>query len=290
MSTNIPQEVVSALASSVPTEFAGLGEPVYIGAGDDVVAYRWGTRILRLPIRAEAAELLENEYRWISEATKLLCESGFAVPTPRYWGHSSDVFEYPWTLVDYVDGEPLHTIPIDKRGHVARDLAVALATLHQPAADDAPAGRCRAAPLSMHADTFDSRVSHSFDKQLLRARFEAGCNADRWSAEPVWCHGNPHPANIIAADGRLSGLIDFGELGRGDPAVDYAGFYLGFTREHRADARVILRAMGVAGDDSLWLRARGWAAVMTASLLATDNRRLRQVGEDAAALLADSPV
>jgi aminoglycoside phosphotransferase (APT) family kinase protein len=42
----------------------------------------------------------------------------------------------------------------------------------------------------------------------------------RWAEPPVWVHGDLHPANILVQRGRISGVIDFGDLTAGDPAAD----------------------------------------------------------------------
>ena len=60
--------------------------------------------------------------------------------------------------------------------------------------------------------------------------------------------------NLLAVQGRLSAVIDFGCLGAGDPAGDVmaAWLYLG------ADTRDLFRAV-LQVDDATWARGRGWA-------------------------------
>jgi aminoglycoside phosphotransferase (APT) family kinase protein len=38
----------------------------------------------------------------------------------------------------------------------------------------------------------------------------------------VWLDGDLHPGNMLVIGGRLSGVIDFGDLTSGDPATDLA--------------------------------------------------------------------
>ncbi len=64
-------------------------------------------------------------------------------------------------------------------------------------------------------------------------------------------------------DGQLTGLLDFGGLGIGDPTVDLHGAWELFEPDARAAFRSRLDV-----DDATWLRAKAWAlaiALMTFS-------------------------
>ena len=54
---------------------------------------------------------------------------------------------------------------------------------------------------------------------MLRA-WVAALRAPRYSPLPVWLHGDLHPAHILVHQGRVSGVIDFGDITSGDPASD----------------------------------------------------------------------
>ena len=58
----------------------------------------------------------------------------------------------------------------------------------------------------------------------------------------------------MRSDGRISGVIDWGLAGVGDPACDLSVAWSLRTGE----SRDIFRA-GVGGDDATWARGRGWA-------------------------------
>jgi aminoglycoside phosphotransferase (APT) family kinase protein len=84
----------------------------------------------------------------------------------------------------------------------------------------------------------------------------------------------------LVDDGRISGVIDFGDITAGDPASDLAvawmllppGCHAGFWSAYQA-------AGGWAGD-ALQARARGWALNFAIVFLAhsEDNPVLRKVG------------
>jgi len=49
---------------------------------------------------------------------------------------------------------------------------------------------------------------------------EAALEAPVWDGQAVWLHGDLLATNLLVRNGRLSGVIDFGCLGVGDPACD----------------------------------------------------------------------
>ena len=65
-------------------------------------------------------------------------------------------------------------------------------------------------------------------------------------------HADLDSRNLLASDGRLSGLVDFGGLGVGDPACDVGPAWKMFSGEAR---NVFLDATSV--DEAMSARARG---------------------------------
>jgi aminoglycoside phosphotransferase (APT) family kinase protein len=86
----------------------------------------------------------------------------------------------------------------------------------------------------------------------------------------VWLHGDPHPGNLVAAEGRLTGLLDFGDMTAGDPACDLATAWLTFDAAGRAAFRDRADALADARgplDPGRWRRAAGWALAMASALV-----------------------
>ena len=75
----------------------------------------------------------------------------------------------------------------------------------------------------------------------------------------MWLHGDLHPANLLIEDGRLSAVIDFGDLTAGDPATDLAVAWMLLPPAVRERFRVAARGPSESIDDATWLRASGWA-------------------------------
>ena len=113
----------------------------------------------------------------------------------------------------------------------------------------------------------------------LRAVWAQACAAPVWDGPAMMLHGDLHPANILlAADGSLAGVIDFGDVGAGDPAVDLAVGWLMFDAGAR---QRFIGAFGSSVDRDTWTRARGWALVLSTAMLSNsdDNPPMFSVGE-----------
>jgi aminoglycoside phosphotransferase (APT) family kinase protein len=78
--------------------------------------------------------------------------------------------------------------------------------------------------------------------------------APLYHGTPRLLHGDLHWGNLLARDGRLHAVIDWGSLAKGDPAPDLLPAWWLFDHETRA---IFLAAAGA--DASMIARGRGWA-------------------------------
>jgi aminoglycoside phosphotransferase (APT) family kinase protein len=92
------------------------------------------------------------------------------------------------------------------------------------------------------------------DTEAVSWVWESALHAPVWHGPPVWIHGDLQSGNLLVQRGRLSGVIDFGGLGVGDPACDLMVAWTLFTGESRNIFHAALKV-----DDATWARARGWA-------------------------------
>jgi aminoglycoside phosphotransferase (APT) family kinase protein len=92
------------------------------------------------------------------------------------------------------------------------------------------------------------------DTKAATAVWEAALELPAWSGAPVWLHGDLQSGNLLAVDGELTAVIDFGCLGVGDPACDLMVAWNLFSGEAREAFRTAL-----AVDGATWARGRGWA-------------------------------
>ncbi|HEX3089775.1 MAG TPA: phosphotransferase, partial [Ilumatobacteraceae bacterium] len=104
-----------------------------------------------------------------------------------------------------------------------------------------------------------------------------------WAGSTRWLHGDLHPSNMLTCDGRLSAIIDFGDITSGDPATDLALAWMMFEQRERAVFRE-----AAAIDDDTWRRAAGWALNLSlAYMTADDTTSMPSIGRVTLAAVLD---
>lgn len=234
--------------------------------GWDNVVYRLGDELaVRLPRRRIAVQLARNEQRWLGAIAERL---PVAVPEVERIGRPGRGFPWPWSIVRWVEGAPLDEdlLGPDEAPRWGRILA----TLHRPADSDAPVNPYRGQRL--RPGITEDRLARL---PIGRATRTVLCDAVERAAlaelpAPCWIHGDLHPRNILAVSGRITGIIDWGDLTAGDPATDLASTWILFESSERMTA---LTAYGGL-DEAATARMVGWA-VHLGAMLATiaDDRR-----------------
>lgn len=251
--------------------------------GWDNVTWRLGDDVaVRLPRRALAVPLIEHEQRALPLLAPVLSAVGVRTPLPLVAGAPTADFPWPWSLVPWLPGLQALGLPRAENSAWAEQLAVALRALHVTAPHDAPHNPVRGVPLAHRDDSVRSRLADlppSIADPLSRI-WRIGLAASP-ATESVWVHGDLHPGNILIDRGRLTALIDFGDVTAGDPAYDLAAGWLAFDAMGRQRFRL---ATGDRYDDETWVRARAWAAAVAVILAhASDDRDdLRTLGLETA--------
>ncbi|MGW6155046.1 aminoglycoside phosphotransferase family protein [Streptomyces sp. NPDC055144] len=263
----IGEAVVRSLLEEQCPDLAGLElhQPV---RGWDNQLWRLGAELaVRLPRTPRAPDLLRKEHRWLPLLTPRL---PLPVPTPLRLAEPSGLFPHPWTIAEWVPGDPADRSPISEGGRSAETLAGFLSALHEEAPADAPANPGRGVPLAALAHHFEEalRAVASHVPEGVRQVLDEAVAAPAWEGPPMWLHGDLHPANVVVSGGALSGVVDFGELCAGDPATDLAA---GWHLLPAPAIPVFLDTYGGAGggaDEAMIRRARGWAVLSALSLVA----------------------
>jgi aminoglycoside phosphotransferase (APT) family kinase protein len=85
------------------------------------------------------------------------------------------------------------------------------------------------------------------DRRAVMRVWEAVIVAPTWDRSPVWLHGDLHHANILVHRGRISGVIDFGDITSGDPATDLSVAWMLLPAEcHDASATPTAQQAGTS--------------------------------------------
>jgi aminoglycoside phosphotransferase (APT) family kinase protein len=280
-------DLVRRLLASQHPDLAELPLELMANGWDNVMC-RLGTDLLvRLPRREMGGRLVRHEQRWLPVLAPRL---PLPVPAPVRIGLPADGYPWSWSIVPSLPGQVAGITPPADPASAATTLGAFLRALHTPAPEDAPVNPVRGVPLSARGDAVASNMTilgDRIDRETVQARWDEALRVPAWDGPPLWLHGDLHPANILVHDGRISGVIDFGDITSGDPATDLAVAWSLIAAEHR---ETFWAAYGPQADEATRRRAKGWALAFSLVYLAysADNPLLEQMGRHThAAVLAD---
>jgi len=284
----ISAELARALLARQHPDLADLPIELAVEGWDNAV-FRLGDDLaLRLPRRAIGAELIRHEQRWLPLLKDRL---PLAIPAPVRIGVAQDNYPWPWSVTPWFAGETADLAPPDEdQGEV---LGGFFRALHLPAPEDAPRNPVRGVPLAERLPAFEARIAGLAAKGVrldaqIQAVWEDAVAAPN-DAAPTWIQGDPHPRNVVVADGRITAIIDWGDMAQGDRASDLASVWM--VLPSAAARRHAMAACG-AVSEATWRRARGWAVLYGVLLLdagLTDDPRMAAIARATFERLIDAP-
>jgi aminoglycoside phosphotransferase (APT) family kinase protein len=231
-------------------------EPVAMSGWDNRTFHLGKEMSVRLPSAADYELQIEKEHQWLP---KLAPHLPLPIPVPLAIGKPEHGYPWKWSIYRWLEGESTNSAPINDLTEFAADLANFLVALHKIDTTGGPAPGLhsfhRGGSLSMYdADTRRAITSleGKINTSSVTAVWEAALNAS-WKNPPVWVHGDISAGNLLVKAGKLSAVIDFGQLAIGDPACDLA---ISWTLFHGKSREIFLRMLSL--DKDTWARARGW--------------------------------
>ncbi len=219
--------------------------------GDDLVA--------RLPRASWAVDQVDTDARWLPLLAPHL---PVPVPVPIVVGQPGPDYPWPWTVVPWLPGRnpaagmDLVDLAIELAGFVRAMIAI------EPLNGPVKKGIERGVPLEWRDELTRRSIEtlgNRIDGPAVMAAWDEAMGVDSWLGQPVWLHGDLMKGNLLVDGGRLSAVIDFGALGRGDPAIELLPCWDLFDARARA---AYAEALGF--DEAT--RTRGWAWPLSITL------------------------
>lgn len=269
----IDESLVRRLVAGQFPQWANLPVRAVGRSGWDNRTFHLGEDMLvRLPSAARYAGQVEKEYTWLPKLAPLL---PLSIPTPLALGQPAEGFPWKWSIYRWLAGETAASARISDLREFATSLGGFLVAFHRIDSTGGPrAGQQnfhRGGALAVYdAETRKaiSALKGKIDVDAATKLWDAALSTT-WKGSPVWVHGDVSAGNLLVRERRLSAVIDFGQLGVGDPACDLAIAWTLFEGESRRNFRTLLPL-----DADTWARGRAWtlwkALIVAAGLTNTN--------------------
>lgn len=256
---DIDECLVHALLKSQCPHWANFPLKALVSSGTDNALFRLGSEyVVRLP-RIEWAtgsinKSINKEYEWVPKIARFL---KIPISEPLFKGNPYKSYPWPWTVTKWNEG---HNPNFEKENEyelLAKDLACFLNELHGIKLANGPSSRRGISLKGVDEETKTAlgELEGEVDIQAVTSLWKQLSSVPSWSNAPVWVHGDFLPGNILVQNNRLSAVIDFSDVGIGDPACDLVIAWSLL----RSRSRKIFREHLENIDDSTWERGRGWA-------------------------------
>lgn len=204
-----------------------------VGEGWDNAAYRVNDEwLFRFPRREVGAALIMSELQFLPT---LGAHLPIPIPSPTYVGGPEGEYPYPFLGYEWIPGETActHEWTDEERAEFAAPLGRFLKTLHSiPVSPEAPSDTLNRADVAARVPMVKERLervkllAEDIDFSKVPKLLDECIRTTPHRGAHVWCHGDLYARHIITnGHGRLSGVIDWGDLHAGDPAVDLGIVY-----------------------------------------------------------------
>lgn len=211
---------------------------------------------IRLPSGKKYEPQIQKEAKWLPVLAQHL---SLPITAPVAKGKPTPEYPLAWSINRWLVGETVTHTNVDLQ-KFAIELARFLKELEAINAENGPQAGAhnfyRGGDLAVYIEEFEQALTQ-LPAGPQRNHYQdiwTTALATKWEKKPVWVHGDIAVGNLLVNDGHLSGVIDFGILGTGDPACDLVIAWTFFDSKSR---KAFKEEMGL--DDTTWQRGKGWA-------------------------------
>lgn len=255
----INESMVQELLDTQCSSWKNLPLTAIPSTGTEHVLFRLGTDyIIRFP-RVEWStgsvnKTIEKEFKWVPQLSKLL---NVPVAEPIFKGNPDENYPWSWIIAKWNDGHIPDFEKANEYNQLAKDLAYFLNDLHKINLPNGPLSRRGLPLLELDIQTRKAiiELESEIDTQAVTKLWIQLINVPKWKQSPVWVHGDFLPGNVLVKNNRLNAVIDFSDLGIGDPACDLIIAWSLFNTTSRQIFRNYLENI----DNNTWERGKGWA-------------------------------
>lgn len=212
----------------------------------------------RFPLQATEPDATRRVLEAEAEASAEFARAcSVAAPEPAGIGAPGHGYPLPWSVQTWVRGTDASEEDASDSAAFARDLANLITALRGVDTRGRTfSGGNRGGHLPDHDEWVDEcleKSRHLLDVPRLTVLWNHFRKLPRTAAD-VMSHGDLIPANVLVADGRLTGVLDCGGFAPADPALDIiAGWHLLVD-----GPREVFRSE-LGCDDLEWERSKAWA-------------------------------
>ena len=229
-----------------------------LGSGwDNTVFTVGGEWIFRFPRREVVLPGFRLEIEYLPRLAPLL---PVPIPVPERIGEPSEAFPWPFFGARMLPGVELCEAPETPRGRLAVELARFLRTLHgaelmETVGSELPENWTRRADMERRVPYVLEKLDELDELWHAPAHVRPLVESARTLPPPepkAVCHGDLHFRHVLIENGRMSGVIDWIDLCRGEPALDLQLVWMALPPA----AREAFYAEYGDVDDATLLRAR----------------------------------
>jgi aminoglycoside phosphotransferase (APT) family kinase protein len=232
-------------------------KPVEFSGWDNRTFHLGEYMTVRLPSAEEYSSQVEKENFWLPKLAPLL---PLSIPVPLAMGKPAEGYLWNWSIYRWLDGKTASIERINDLSQFATALAEFLFALQRCDVSGGPMSGQHNFYRGGALTTYDEEtrqaivtLRNEIDVYAVTAVWNTAL-ASTWHSSPVWIHGDVATGNLLVEKGELSAVIDFGQMGIGDPACDLAIAWTFFKGKSRDAFRTTLSL-----DGATWARGRGWA-------------------------------